>query len=111
MRNPPPKKPIDPKERKKRMGGGSRSKKPTFVPKAVPKDNESKLITLDPLLNAVRSVRYTSIKFLYVWGVRISESSLMSLGDLVSKGSYQIKLLDLSDCLIQPDPTLGLFAQ
>ncbi len=110
LRNPPPPKPIDPKAKKKRFGAASRSKKAAFVPKAVPKDNDSKLISLDPLLQAIRSNRYTSIKFLYVWGVRVAPPTLTSLADLLRKGCYPLKLLDLSDCLLQPDPSLGLFA-
>ena len=109
VRNPPPPKPPDPKKRKR--FGGSRSKKQAFVPKALPKDNDQRLASIDPLINSVRNQRYLAFKFLYVWGIIIPPAVLRSLGALIARGQYPLKLIDLSDCLIQPDASLDYFGR
>ncbi|XP_074657903.1 uncharacterized protein LOC141910910 [Tubulanus polymorphus] len=74
-----------------------------LVIEPVPVETKDDLqVKLEPLIAAVRSERYTYIKDIYVWDLFLEHSNIATLSLMLEKGFYQVRVVELIDCLIQP---------
>lgn len=73
---------------------------------------EKPLVRLLPLIEALRNNRYLTFQKLYVWDVYLQHNDMMCLvsphfispiiskGDMLAKGNYQLSYIELTDCFI-----------
>ncbi|XP_064639024.1 uncharacterized protein LOC135494713 [Lineus longissimus] len=59
-------------------------------------------VTLEPLISSLRGERYTYIKDIHIWDMLMKYENIATLALFLEKGFYQIRSVEMIDCLIEP---------
>ncbi|VDK82859.1 unnamed protein product [Dibothriocephalus latus] len=70
---------------------------------------EKPLVRLLPFIDTLRNHRYCQIKELLVWDVYVDHSDMMCLASMLTKGCYDMEMIELVDCFIN-QKALDVFA-
>jgi len=75
----------------------------------LPSENDL-VVKLAPALAAIRSIRYTHIKEIFVWDIHVKYEDIAALSRFIQQPAYSLTYLEMVDCKIDSF-SLGRFAE